>query len=58
MGEVEHRVGLDKRTIHRKVKAESFPKPVPLGDRRIGFLEHEIEAWIDARISERDGGAA
>ena len=34
--------------------AGRFPEPVKTGD----FVEHEIEAWIEARIAERDAGAA
>ncbi len=30
-----------------------FPVAVELGQRRIGFVRKEIEAWIDARIAAR-----
>ena len=29
-------------------------KPIPLGERNIGFLEHEIDALIDALAAARD----
>ena len=35
-----------------------FPKPVRLTERRKGFLKSEIDAWVKARIAERDGVSA
>lgn len=32
----------------------TFPTPLKLGQRRIGFLEHEIDAWIESRKRARD----
>jgi hypothetical protein len=29
-------------------------KPIPLGERNIGFLEHELDALIDALAAARD----
>lgn len=39
-------------------KVGRFPRRVPVGDNRVGWLLSEVEAWIDARLAERDGGAA
>ena len=33
------------------------PKPVRLGPRSVGWLRAELLAWVDARITERDGGS-
>jgi prophage regulatory protein len=33
-----------------------FPKPIPLGERSVGWIESEIIAWQKARIAERDKG--
>lgn len=33
-----------------------FPRPVRLGKRAIAFPAHEIEAFIERRIQERDEG--
>lgn len=49
MAEVEDRVGLNKRTIQRMVNAESFPQPVRLHVRSIGFVEAEVVEWMDSR---------
>ena len=49
--EVEARYGLKRSTIYDAVKAGTFPPPVRLGARAIGWVESEVEAWIAARIA-------
>ena len=34
----------------------NFPKPVRLGKNSIAFVSTEIDAWIEARIADRDAG--
>jgi prophage regulatory protein len=46
--------GLARSTIYKYVAEGTFPKPIPLGDRCVGWLLSEIEDWIMARIEERD----
>ena len=43
--------------IDRLEKAGRFPKRVQLGPCRVGWIESEVLAWLDARINERDGTA-
>ena len=52
--EVTMRTGLSNTTIHREIHAGRFPKPVALGRRAVGWFEHEIVAWLDARMRGRD----
>jgi prophage regulatory protein len=40
--------------LRRKVKAREFPKPVPVSDSRIAWLQEEVEAWIASRQAARD----
>jgi prophage regulatory protein len=40
--------------LRRKWKASEFPKPVPVSDRRIAWIETEIDEWLAARVAERD----
>jgi len=40
--------------LRRKVKAGEFPKPIPVSDRRIAWIETEIDDWLSARIAKRD----
>jgi prophage regulatory protein len=47
--EVCDRSGFARNTIWKKVRAGEFPSPLDLGGGRIGWLEHEIEAWLQSR---------
>ncbi len=42
--------GLSKPSIYRKVADGTFPKPIKLGKRAIGWLEKDIEDWISNQI--------
>jgi prophage regulatory protein len=33
----------------------SFPKPVKLGPRSVGFIESEVQDWLQSRASARYG---
>ena len=39
--------GLSRSTIYLKVSQGTFPKPVSLGVRAIGWSEISITAWIE-----------
>lgn len=47
--EVQSRTGLSRSTIYAAVAAGTFPEPVKLGVRAIGWREHEVAAWLSAR---------
>jgi prophage regulatory protein len=48
------RVCLSKTQLYRKIQAGEFPRAVPLGEQKIGFLEAEIERWIAERLQARE----
>jgi prophage regulatory protein len=50
-------VGLRRTQIGELIKTGEFPKPVPLSDsgRAIAWLEQDLIAWQNARISVRNG---
>ena len=50
--EVRARTGLSRSTIYLKVSERSFPGPISLGARSVGWVESEIDAWIAQRIEE------
>jgi len=52
--QVERRTGLSRSTIYLRIQEGTFPKPVNLGARAVGWLENEIEAWLRKRIESRD----
>jgi prophage regulatory protein len=53
----EKGISYSRPHLYRLIKAKKFPKPISLGENRIGFVESEIDAWIAAKITERDTGA-
>ncbi len=48
---VKSRTGLSRSTIYALIKDKRFPKYINLGARSVGWLESEIEAWIESRIN-------
>ncbi len=52
--EVLLKTSLGKTTLYMLVKDKAFPKPIPLGLRAVGWLESEVDTWIQSRISVRD----
>ena len=52
--EVINRTGLSRSTIYVLLsdKQSTFPRPIKiLGARAIGFIESEINSWIQAQVS-------
>lgn len=52
--QVEQRTGMSRSGIYAAIAQGEFPEPIRLTDRAVGWIEHEIEAWINERISQRD----
>jgi len=52
--QVEKRTGLSRSTIYLRIQKGTFPRPINLGVRAVGWLENEIEAWLAARMEIRD----
>ena len=47
---VKTRTGLSRSTIYLRVSEGTFPRPVSLGGRAVGWLEAEIQEWLQRRI--------
>lgn len=50
--EVEARTGLSRSTIYLRVSEGTFPAPVSLGARAVGWIESEIENWLTGQIEK------
>lgn len=48
---VEARTGLARSTIYERVRLKTFPAPIPLGGRAVGWLESDIDQWIAERVN-------
>lgn len=51
MAELKIRVGLSRSTIYEFIKLGQMPRSISLGSRAVGWLESDIDAWLESRIS-------
>lgn len=54
---VKARTGLSRSTIYLRVSKGTFPLPINLGGRAVGWLESEIESWLSNRIDSSRNSA-
>ena len=47
---VKSRTGLSRSTIYLRVKEGTFPSPISLGARAVGWIDAEIEKWLERQI--------
>lgn len=52
--EVMHKTSYSRTTIYQLVKDEEFPPAVPLSVKRVAWLEHEVDEWIQEQINKRE----
>lgn len=59
--QVEARTGLSRSSIYARLRHNpkrpgdydpTFPKPVAVGAKAVGWIEAEVEAWISAQIQK------
>ena len=48
--QVQERTGLSRSMIYQYIKDGTFPKPVPLGARAVGWVASEVSDWITERV--------
>jgi len=47
---VKARTGLSRSSIYLNIAKGSFPAPISLGERAVGWIEFEIQEWLEERI--------
>ncbi|MCF7539814.1 helix-turn-helix transcriptional regulator [Pseudomonas petrae] len=48
------KIAISRTSLWRLCKQDDFPQPISIGGGRvIGFLEHEIDHWLEARAAAR-----
>jgi len=47
---VKARTGLSRSTIYLRISEGCFPKPVSLGSRAVGWIEDEIDEWVNQKV--------
>ena len=48
---VKARTGLSRSGIYIRMAEGTFPQPIRLGARSVGWLESDVEGWIAQRIA-------
>lgn len=51
--EVTTKTALSRSSIYRKMSEGSFPKPVPIGERAVAWLDNEVKEWMTERLNQR-----
>lgn len=51
--QVRARTGLSRSTIYAKVGNKEFPAPIPLSARAVGWLDSEVQRWLEGCVAER-----
>lgn len=63
--QVEVRTGLSRSSIYARLRHNpkrpsdydpTFPKPVSVGAKAVGWIESEVDAWIAAQIEKSRKG--
>jgi len=44
--------GLSRSTIYLRISEGRFPKAISLGGRAVGWLESEIQQWLEEKIEK------
>jgi prophage regulatory protein len=48
--DVRNATGYSTSSIYAHIKLGTFPTPIRLGPRAVGWLEETIQAWLETRI--------
>jgi len=48
---VKARTGLSRSTIYLRIAEGTFPKPISLGGRAVGWIETEVDDWLEHQIA-------
>jgi prophage regulatory protein len=50
--EVKNKTGLSRSSIYLRMSKMQFPQSISLGGRAVGWLEEDIEQWLEQCIVE------
>lgn len=54
---VQKRTGLSRSSIYQRISEGNFPKSISLGGRAVGWIEEEINEWLNQQIkASRESG--
>jgi len=52
--EIENKISLKKSTIYAMIQNGLFPGPIKLNQKSVGWIESEVDEWLNQRAMERD----
>lgn len=52
--DVLKKTALSRSTLYELVNSGKFPKPLKVGERINAWPEREVDAWMRARMADRD----
>lgn len=64
--QLEQKLGLSRSTIYGKIRPNpkrprdydpTFPKPIPIGAKAVGWFLEDVDAWLDAQAAKGRGVA-
>ena len=50
---VRARTGLSRSSIYLRISQGCFPKSISLGERAVGWVESEVNEWLNRQIGAR-----
>lgn len=50
--------GVPTSTWYLRMKEGTAPRPVPIGNKSVAWVERELYDWVERQIAKRDRGAA
>ena len=53
--QVKGQTGLSRSTIYLRIKNKEFPESISLGGRAVGWLESDIQDWLENKCKESRG---
>ena len=55
--DVKSRTGLSRSSIYLRMSEGTFPKPISLGARSVGWVEQEVNDWLLRQLEASRGVA-
>jgi prophage regulatory protein len=52
---VKKRTGLSRSSIYMQMSEGTFPKAIHIGVRAIGWVDEQIDGWVQTKIEEARG---
>jgi len=53
--QVKGQTGLSRSTIYLRIKNKEFPESISLGGRAVGWLESDIQDWLEDKCKKSRG---